>query len=60
MGQIQIHAVENTPYKAQLERLGFRWCRKDGRWEKNSRKAKEKYEDIQEQIPKELPVFIKE
>lgn len=39
-----IYASATTEHAEELQRLGFRFCKKDGRWERNKRLCQKKNE----------------
>jgi hypothetical protein len=41
MGQARVYLPEDTPKRDRLEELGFRWCKKDRRFEKAGRMKSE-------------------
>lgn len=51
MSQARVLEPENTVYRELLQQNGFRWCKKDRRWEKNGGDPDKQLRAIKEAQP---------
>jgi hypothetical protein len=57
MAQLRVYEPQDTPSEEVLQKYGFRWCKKDCRWEKTIGLSRQLTPEEQVKKLKENPYF---